>query len=123
MKLKLEVNQDFDDNVYRKSLLNFDKGLIMITPCLGNEYWIYKVQLSNSQAVIGFPKFGVIGIGVIKETKGWNTNLPSDTNTAEIYEHIKINKCDKKITKKKCIKAINMIKDYITFMKGKAIEN
>ena len=50
-------------------------GVLMVTPALSESYWAYRVKLSDKQAMLGFPKFGTIGIGFAIE-EDWNTNLP-----------------------------------------------
>lgn len=72
--------------------------------------WSYRVKLTKKQSIIGFKKFGTVGIGFSEEVDG-NTNLPISCSTEEIYNHIKENKGDKKIRKEHCLKAINLIKD------------
>lgn len=62
-------------------------GAIMFTPPVGEDYWEYRVAVSEGQAVIGFPKFGTIGIGFAVE-EGWNTNLPFTMPAGQIYGHI-----------------------------------
>lgn len=58
-------------------------GVIMITPALNEDYWAYRVRLSEKQAIVGFPKFGTIGIGFAVEDDDWNTNLPYSGCSAE----------------------------------------
>jgi len=62
-------------------------GAIMMTPPINDEWWLFRVKLSDEQAVVGFPKFGTIGIGFAKEDD-WNTNLPytCDTDTVTTPE-------------------------------------
>lgn len=86
-------------------------GLLRITPGLDEDYWSYRVQLSEEQAVLGFPKFSprLIGIGFAVE-KDWNTNLPTSCSAQEIFEHIKHNKCDDSIEDADVIRAIEMIR-------------
>lgn len=95
----------------------------MITPPINENFWIMRVPLSKTQAVVAFPKFSVIGIGFQKETD-WNTNLPSGTCAIEIYEHIKHNKGDAKIPRGACIEAICMLqKKAMRLMESDAIED
>ncbi len=103
-KLKLLVNDKSKDtsripgtNLY-VSNTNFDDS------------WKYKVKLSQKQSIVGFKKFGTIGIGFLEEVDG-NTNLPSSTSAEEIYNHIKVNKLDRKIKKETCIAAIRLIQN------------
>ena len=68
-------------------------GGIAITPAIGEDYWAYRVRLSEAQAIVGFPKFFTVGIGFAQE-EDWNTNLPYTCGTEEIYDHIAHNKGD-----------------------------
>lgn len=86
MDLKLERR----DQANRTPIIG---GVAMVTPSLGEDYWAYRVQLSDKQAVLGFPKFMTIGVGFAVEDD-WNTNLPYTCGTDEIFEHIKHNKGD-----------------------------
>lgn len=85
------------------------RPVMLLTPTLGGDYWLFRVQLSESQAIIGFPKFGTIGIGFAKEAADWNTNLPYTCETERIFAHIACNKGDDTITDADCIAAIRMI--------------
>lgn len=86
---------------------------IMCTPPLGEHFWIYRVQLYKDQAILGFPKFSTIGIGFAQEID-WNTNLPYTSTAKDIYEHIAHNrKYDLDIKRADCIKAIEMIQEYV----------
>lgn len=80
----------------------------MITPALDEDYWYMRVKVSDKQAVVAFPKFGTIGIGFQHE-EDWNTNLPYSTNAKDLYNHIMVNKGDKKILYATCIKAIELL--------------
>jgi len=104
-KLQLEYRNEFD-----QATSNFKVGRIkiMVTPPLDDDYWVFRIKLHKDQALIAFPKFGLIGIGFAQETN-WNTNLPSSCETEIIYNHIKENKKYKQITKKKCIEAIEIL--------------
>jgi len=84
-------------------------GGIMLTPKLGEDYWLYRVRLSEVQAIVGFPKFMTIGIGFAVEEADWNTNLPWTCGTAEIFSHIAHNKGDESIADKDCLAAIELI--------------
>lgn len=112
-KLQLEINPEIVD----KTPI-FEAGGIkaMITPPIGEEYWAYRVKLSEEQAILGFPKFGVIGIGFAKE-EDWNTNLPSGYDTIGIFDHIKHNKGDDSIADSDCIEAIKMIQQAVKLSK------
>jgi hypothetical protein len=88
-------------------------GPAMITPAIDDDYWAYRVRLSDAQAIVGFPKFGTIGVGFSQE-EDWNTNLPYTCETEEIYRHIKHNKADDAITDDDCLAAIRLIQDAAT---------
>lgn len=60
---------------------------VMLPPNLGGDYWAYRVGVTPTQAVVGFPKFDTIGIGFAVEDDG-NTNLPYTCQTIEIVSHI-----------------------------------
>ena len=68
----------------------------------------YRVKLSETQAIVGFPKYSTIGIGFAQE-EDWNTNLPWTTQAEEIFAHIAHNKGDSAISDEQCIEAIRMI--------------
>ncbi len=88
-------------------------GPFMITPPINEDYWQYRVRLSDTQAIVGFPKFGTIGIGFAQE-EDWNTNFPYTAGADETYEHIAHNKGDDSITREDCIAAIRMIQERAT---------
>jgi hypothetical protein len=83
-------------------------GPLMLTPPIDEDYWLFRVRLSEQQAIVGFPKFTTIGIGFAVEDD-WNTNLPYTCSTSRIYNHIKHNKGDKSISWRDCQKAICMV--------------
>lgn len=84
-------------------------GLAAITPAIDEDYWSYRVRLSETQAIVGFPKFGTIGIGFAVEDD-WNTNLPYTMPTAEkIFEHIRHNKGDDSIRDEDVLAAIGLV--------------
>ena len=87
-------------------------GSLMMTPKLGGSYWAYRVILSGRQAIVGFPKFGTIGIGFAEE-EDWNTNLPYRCGTEEIYDHIAHNKGDDTISREDCLEAIRLIQQAV----------
>lgn len=86
-------------------------GPIVMTPKLGEDYWAYRVRLSDEQAIVGFPKFFTIGIGFAVEEEDWNTNLPYTCGAEEIYEHIEENKGDDTISREDCLTAIRMVQE------------
>jgi len=85
------------------------KSLAMITPPVGQDYWLFRVKLFKDQAIIGFPKFGTIGIGFAIEDEDWNTNPPYGYSPEQIYSHIKANKKYDEISKDACIEAIKLV--------------
>lgn len=115
-KLMLEINDSgFTDK---------DKGLIpgtgiMITPAINEDYWYFRVRLNEAgQAIVGFPKFGTIGIGFAQEKEDWNANLPFLCSAPKIYGHIAHNKGQGAIRKANCIKAINMVREAARRFRG-----
>ena len=85
-------------------------GAVLVTPPIGEDWWLFRVQLSKDQAILGFPKFGTIGIGFSKE-EDWNTNLPYQESTEGIFDHIKHNKGDDSISDDDCRRAIAMVQE------------
>lgn len=85
-------------------------GVLETTPPIDEDYWAYRVRLSETQAIVGFPKFGTIGVGFAVE-EDWNTNLPFGTSAEEIFGHISRNKGDDSISDDDCIAAIQMIRE------------
>jgi hypothetical protein len=59
----------------------------MFSPMVDENYWAYRVRLTDTQAVVGFPKFFTIGIGFARE-EDWNTNLPYTSDAEDIAAHI-----------------------------------
>ena len=119
MKLALEMNEMFAPTTQ-------DLGVsipgVTMTPSIGKkDYWLLRVKLTEKQAIIGFPKFGLIGIGFQKE-EDWNTNLPYSCDAEKIYKHIRCNKGDPSIRKPKCLKAIEMIREAATIIMEKKHE-
>lgn len=104
MKLTLETRDETDRTV--------NIGALSMTPMVSEDYWHYRVQLSDKQAIVGFPKFGTIGIGFAVE-EDWNTNLPFSRSAQEIFEHISHNKGDDSIPDEACKSAIQLIKEQV----------
>ena len=115
MKLTLETKQQKNETL---TLHASGGGMLMITPPVDEDYWLYRVQVGHGQAIIGFPKFCSIGVGFAKETD-WNTNLPSTCETEKIWNHIKHNKGNKNIKRADCIAAIRMIQEAAEKATGK----
>jgi hypothetical protein len=87
-------------------------GPAMLTPPVSESYWAYRVRLSDSQAIVAFPKFLTIGVGFARE-EDWNTNLPWTCGAGEIFDHIAHNKGDDAISDDDVRRAIEMIQDAI----------
>jgi hypothetical protein len=104
MDLKLEIKGQEDKTPVI--------GPLVMTPPIDEGYWKYRVKVSETQAIVGFPKFFMIGIGFAVE-EDWNTNLPSTCDAEEIYDHIAHNKGDDAISREDCIAAIRMIQDAV----------
>ena len=85
---------------------------VVLTPPIDEDYWAYRVRLTETQAIVGFPKFMTIGIGFAQE-EDWNTNFPYTCETDEIWQHIAHNKADDSISDEDCIAAIRLIQDAI----------
>jgi len=112
MRLTLEVNPKFSGDqgirVGRES--GGQQFSTAITPAIGeDDYWLAKVMVNKTQAVICFPKFGTIGIGFLKEVD-WNTNLPYTSPAKKIYHHIECNRG--RALPDACLKAVEMLKRY-----------
>lgn len=88
-------------------------GAVMLTPAVGEDYWSYRVIVGEHQAVVGFPKFGLIGVGFAVESDDWNTNLPHGTPPEELFKHIECNKGDDAIPDALCIEAIRLIDEAV----------
>lgn len=110
MKLEVEINKEVVGEVIIAG------GAIMVTPNIDESYWSMRVKVSDNQAVVAFPKFGLWGIGFQKEDD-WNTNLPSSCSATKIFNHIKHNKSDDSIPKSRCIEAIKMLQEFIAGLK------
>lgn len=91
-------------------VITADGVTMAFTPAIDEDYWRYRVRLSDKQAVVGFPKFSTIGIGFAKE-RDWNTNLPYHCPVEDIFKHIKHNKGSRKISDIDVRRAIQMIQD------------
>lgn len=105
MKVELKNQDDLTLAIHT------EKGATLImTPPIGADYWKYRVQLSDKQAIIGFPKFLTIGIGFQIEDD-WNTNLPYTCETKKIFDHISHNKGDDLISDEDCLAAIQLIQE------------
>lgn len=88
----------------------------MICPIdkIGDEnYWAFRVDLKNGQALVAIPKFATLGIGFLKEEVDWNSNLPYRCGVERIWKHIAPNKGEgNSVTD--CKKALKMLCDACT---------
>lgn len=105
--MNIEINAKFAPT---DTPIKYGNSTVLITPPLDEDYYLARVPL-GSNAIQCFPKFTTIGIGFAKE-KDWNTNLPYRCDAEEIWEHIKHNKGDKRITKAQGIAAIKVLQEY-----------
>jgi len=115
MKLRLEYNDKCEDAT---GLLlrptNEGGDLFLISPDTGPDYWLFRVQLVKDQAIVAFPKMGLLGVGFAIE-EDWNRNLPidrrqTDEELAQIWDHIRANKKYPSITKKMGMEALRLIR-------------
>ncbi|KKN16069.1 hypothetical protein LCGC14_0979580 [marine sediment metagenome] len=112
-ELVLEVN---DRDLPNKGIIG--AGAIMVTPPINEDYWCFRVRLGEEgQAIVGFPKFGGIGVGFAQE-EDWNSNLPFVCAASYIYGHIAHNKGPEAITASECIEAIEMVREAARRFKG-----
>ena len=81
---------------------------VLMTPPIDADYWLVRVPVTATQAIVGFPKFGTIGVGFQHEAD-WNANLPYSCEAVQIWEHIRHNKNDKRITRKRGVAAIELL--------------
>ncbi len=82
----------------------------LATPPIDGSYWRYRVKLSDRQAIVGFPKFGTIGIAFQSE-EDCNTNLPFTCAADRIYRHIRVNQGDDSIEEETVLRAICMVQE------------
>lgn len=111
MNLVLELNSKHQHSEGVEALAK--RGLLITPPLGGDTTWLYRVKVSEKQSIVGFPKFGMVGIGFHKEDADWNTNLPSGRDAKEIFNHIKHNKGDDSIPNQRCIQAIKIIQQQV----------
>lgn len=107
MQLQIEAQEGMIDKT-----IQLGGGMIM-TPPINEGYWLFRVPVSDKQAVVAFPKFGTIGIGFQHE-EDWNCNLPYSCGTDEIFNHIADNKGDESIPDERCKDAIRLLQEAAT---------
>jgi len=104
-KLIVEYKKGFEPS---KDTFRVGRVVVMMTPAITEDYWIMRVKVFRNQAIVAFPKFGLICVGFAQESD-WNTNLPYQTPAERLYQHIEVNKKYKTLTKERCIEAIKML--------------
>ena len=103
--MELEVNKNCLDKTTHYVA---NDNHIMVCPPTSADYWMFRVKLHKDQAVLGFPKYGLIGVGFAIE-KDWNTNLPTNSGVSSIVNHIKHNRKYKAITDDMIKEAVELI--------------
>jgi hypothetical protein len=109
VKLELEAKQQRNES--GRAVDGRGRVVGIVTPPIREGYWLFRVKVSETQAVVGFPKFNTIGIGFEVEGDDWNTNLPYRQDAERIYQHIRKNKGSPRIRKADCIAAIKLIQE------------
>lgn len=112
--MDVQINPAFTD---KQLVLRGDTVTLVLTPPIGGDYWLLRVPLTDSQAIIAFPKFFTIGIGFQVEAD-WNTNLPYTCSAKQIFDHIEHNRGDATISEEACIEAIEAIQAVIAQTKN-----
>ena len=113
--MEVQINPKFTDE---QPIFSDGKTTYLLTPPIDGDYWLLRVPLTDTQAIVAFPKFFTIGIGFQRE-EDWNTNLPYTCGAHEIYSHIAHNKGDDTISDEACIEAIKKIQETIRQVWGK----
>jgi len=113
MKLELQVNNKAIETGFVETI---NGHRVLLTPPIGEGYYLMRVPVSEGQAVVCFPKFGIIGIGFEKE-EDWNTNLPHSFDAEQILKHIRHNKGDDSIPDERCLEAIRLLQQAIAKLK------
>lgn len=114
--LQLVTRPDFDPN---HGILDLGGGATLGIGGLSTPD-AFRVQISENQAVVGFPKFGTIGVGFDAEDDG-NTNLPYSVRPALIADHIDHNRCaggDEAVPRDVVLAAITLIRDAVGRLKA-----
>jgi hypothetical protein len=107
-KLVVEYKKGFEPS---KDCIKVGNGIIMFTPSINSEYYIMRVVLYKNQALVAFPKFGLIGVGFAIEESNWNTNLPYQVPAERLYRHIRQNKKYRAITKAMCLEGLKLLQE------------
>jgi len=104
--LTLEFNPN---NVDKEKVIQLGKGAIVMCSPGDQENYVFKVHVSEKQAIVAFSKFGSLGVAFLVEDEDGNRNLPSSSTPEKIYDWIYCNKGDDSITDETCLKAIKKI--------------
>jgi hypothetical protein len=104
MELRLERKPQLNET----PVIPTGERVVVLTPPIDENYWLYRVRLSDRQAIVGFPKFSTVGVGFAQE-EDWNTNLPYMCTAEEIFKHILHNKGDASIDDADVMLAIRMV--------------
>jgi hypothetical protein len=107
-KLVVEYKEGFQPS---NDTIKTNGGIIMFTPSINSEYYIMRVVLYKDQALVAFPKFGLIGVGFAIEEGSWNTNLPYEVPAERLYKHIRCNKKYRAITKQTCLEGLKLLQE------------
>ena len=107
-KLVVEYKEGFQPS---NDTIKTNGGIIMFTPSINSEYYIMRVVLYKDQALVAFPKFGLIGVGFAIEEGSWNTNLPYQVEAERLYRHIRRNKKYRAITKQTCLEGLKLLQE------------
>lgn len=113
---------EYNTKQLRESVFTAGSTVVAVTPPLDEDYWYMRVPLSETQAMVCFPKFFTFGIGFQREDADWNTNLPWTSLAPDIYAHIKHNKGDDSIKDEDCIAAIEMLQKAIAALQSGGVE-
>lgn len=85
---------------------------IRIPPPISKDFWLMRVPVSEKQAIVVFPKFGMYGVAFQNEIT-WNVNCPTLAPAATILAHIARNKGDDSIPDERCLLAIYMLQEAV----------
>lgn len=76
---------------------------------VGEDFWLYRVKLTDKQAIIGNPNIFTVSIGFACEDGRLDVHAPYTMTAEQIYDHIQVNKGDDAITRADCLTAIRLI--------------
>lgn len=89
------------------------------TPSPGEFYpWLWRVQVSSDQAVVGIPAFRTVGIAFENESDDdFDVHAPYHMGAEAVFKHIRANKGA--VSARRCVKAIQMIIDAVAATRGR----